>query len=379
MFLTTATGRCSIAPAEARTTAGGRRSARGSSGNELETVGDISALPALALDLAGRAVRPVETATCPCFLAVLRERDEAVGRRDRVGEVAEAEQIEAPTQGRRLTASPAVVEEREGARGVEVVVEHTGKRVAIDLPRLGIETDEVVAEGLGLCACLRHHLVAEVDRLAPGRVHEEEQDRLAPPFLDGLAKGDDVAERLRHLLAGQLEEPVVHPHARELAASAARLRELVLVVREDQVDPAAVDLEDRTEKLLGHRRALDVPARTARPPRRLPDGVLALLVRLPERKVARVLLQLLAFRFLRRVVQSLVVALAAREPAVLGKCGDPEVDVPTGRVGEPAVDEPADQVDDLGDGLGRLRLVVGPAGPEQVSGGDKPARSLRIR
>ena len=44
------------------------------------------------------------------------------------------------------------------------------------------------------------------------------------------------------------------------------------------------------EQLLRHRRALDVPARAAAPPRRVPRGVLALLMRLPEREVERVLL-----------------------------------------------------------------------------------------
>ena len=218
--------------------------------------------------------------------------------------------------------SPPVVEERESFGRVEIVVEHAGERVALDFARLVLETHKVIAECLGLGARLRHHLVAEVDRLTPGPVHEEQQDGFTSPLLDRVAEGDDVAERLRHLLAGQLEQPVVHPHARELAACAPRLGELVLVVREDQVDPAAVDLEDRTEKLLGHRRAFDVPARAPWPPRRLPDGVLALLVRFPERKVARVLLQLNAFGFLRRVVQSLVITLAAGEAAVLGKRGD---------------------------------------------------------
>src|ERR1700751_4577116 len=71
----------------------------------------------------------------------------------------------------------------------------------------------------------------------------------------------------------------------------ARLRDLVLVVRELKVEPAAVDLEARPEVLLRHRRALDVPARPAPPPRRVPPRVLARLVRLPEREIARILLQ----------------------------------------------------------------------------------------
>src|SRR4029077_8183136 len=132
-------------------------------------------------------------------------------------------------------------------------------------------------------------------------------------------------------------------------------------------------LEDRPEELLRHGRALDVPARPTRPPGRLPDGVLALLVRLPEREVAGILLQLVALGFLGRVVQGLVVPLAAGEPPVVWERSDPKVDVAARGVGEPTVDEPVDQPDDLRNRLGRLRLVVGPAEAEQISVLDVPA------
>src|SRR6476619_5774034 len=120
---------------------------------------------------------------------------------------------------------------------------------------------------------------------------EIDEQGLAPMLLQRIAQRDDVADRLRHLLAGELQDPVVHPELRELVAERARLRDLVLVVRENEVEPAAVDLEDRPKVRLGHRGALDVPARPAATPGRFPPGVLALLVRLPEREVARILLQ----------------------------------------------------------------------------------------
>ena len=58
----------------------------------------------------------------------------------------------------------------------------------------------------------------------------------------------------------------VHPEARErLAGRALALRDLVLVVREDQIDAAGVDVDRRlAEQPQRHRRALDVPARAAR-------------------------------------------------------------------------------------------------------------------
>ena len=58
----------------------------------------------------------------------------------------------------------------------------------------------------------------------------------------------------------------MHPDAGHLvdAESAAALRDLVFVVREDQVDAAAVDVDGRlAEQAQRHRRALDVPARTS--------------------------------------------------------------------------------------------------------------------
>ena len=65
----------------------------------------------------------------------------------------------------------------------------------------------------------------------------------------------------------------MHPVAGEAVARGRRLRELVLVMREAQVEPAAVDVELGAEVAPTHRGALDVPARTARTPRRLPGGV----------------------------------------------------------------------------------------------------------
>ena len=51
------------------------------------------------------------------------------------------------------------------------------------------------------------------------------------------------------------------------AERALRLRDLVLVVREDQVGAAAVDVERLAEVAVRHRRALDVPARDGPVPR----------------------------------------------------------------------------------------------------------------
>src|SRR5207248_1515951 len=147
------------------------------------------------------------------------------------------------------------------------------------------------------------------------------------------------------------------PDLRERVAEGARLRDLVLVMREHQVEAAAVDLERRPEDLLGHRRALDVPARPAASPRRVPPRVLRLrLVRLPEREVALVLLERARLLTLLDLV-----GLLAGETAVLRERRDAEVDVAARLVRVPRVDELLDEADDLGHRLGRLRQVVGHA------------------
>src|SRR5262249_37074156 len=149
---------------------------------------------------------------------------------------------------------------------------------------------EHLAEALAARLRLTQCVLGVVDRLRPEPTQKEEQDRLLPPLVQRLADRPHVPERLRHLLADELEHAVVRPCLGELVPERARLRDLVLVVREDEVDAAAVDLEHRAEQLLGHHRALDVPSGPPPPPRRFPPGVLALLVPLPERKVARILL-----------------------------------------------------------------------------------------
>src|SRR5690606_37483064 len=114
-----------------------------------------------------------------------------------------------------------------------------------------------------------------------------EFDRADPP--DDLGDQQRVAQRLAHLLAAGGEHAVVQPVAGEAVAGRVGLGGLVLVVREDQVDAAAVDVERGAEVLGGHRRALQVPAGASGPPRGGPGG-LAGAGALPQREVAGVAL-----------------------------------------------------------------------------------------
>ena len=99
-----------------------------------------------------------------------------------------------------------------------------------------------------------------------------------------------------------------------------------------------------------------MPARTPTPPRRVPaDGTVALLPRLPERKVAHVLLVVLVRRAAR--TRSLVVEVDVRELAVAGELRDGEVDAAVvALVRDPLLDKLLDERDHLGDVVGGGRI-----------------------
>src|SRR5204863_6101407 len=111
-------------------------------------------------------------------------------------------------------------------------------------------------------------LMREIERLAVMRRQQQETDRLARILVKQLVHGEEVAERLAHLLAGDVEEAVVHPVLRHEGTTERRaaLRNLVLVVREDQVEAAGMDVERLAQQLAAHRRAFDVPARRSATP-----------------------------------------------------------------------------------------------------------------
>src|SRR6266851_8588461 len=69
---------------------------------------------------------------------------------------------------------------------------------------------------------------------------------------------------------------------------ASRLRDFVLVVRKDQVDAAAMNIEDLAEIGGAHGRALDVPARTSPAPWAFPSGLIAGRL-LPQHEIERTL------------------------------------------------------------------------------------------
>ena len=168
----------------------------------------------------------------------------------------------------------------------------------------------------------------------------------------------------------------MQPVPGEAVAGGPGLRDLVLVVREDQVHPAAVDVEGGAEVLGGHGRAFQVPAGPPGSPRRLPVR-LAGLGRLPQREVARVTLG----RVVGVLGRAHLVQPLAGQRAV-GRVGaHVEVHVAAGGVGVIALDQPAHQHDHLRDVPGGPRLdvrraaadrVVGPGERALVTLGDDP-------
>ena len=123
------------------------------------------------------------------------------------------------------------------------------------------------------------------------RFQHVQAQHLARPIRQQVADGDEVAERLRHLGVFELHEFIVQPVIRHRARAmhATRLREFVLVVRKDQVDAAAVNVEDIAEIGGAHRRALDVPARASPAPWAFPARLIAGRL-LPQHEIERALL-----------------------------------------------------------------------------------------
>ena len=79
-----------------------------------------------------------------------------------------------------------------------------------------------------------------------------------------VAKGVEVALRLRHFAAFDEEEADVHPVAGEgLAGGGLGLGDLILVMRKHEVFAAGVEVEAVAEELGGHGGALDMPAGAA--------------------------------------------------------------------------------------------------------------------
>ena len=144
-----------------------------------------------------------------------------------------------------------------------------------------------------------------------------------------------------------------------------RLGAFVFVVWEHEIVAATVEIKTVTEERERHRRALDVPARPARAPRRIPIGF-AGLRRFPKREVHWALLAFIHLNA-RAGAFDQVFQTPARELAVALVRTDGEVHAFTLDHVRPArLDEFTDQVDHRVDELSGPRHVVGTAHVEPI-------------
>ena len=195
---------------------------------------------------------------------------------------------------------------------------------------------------------------------------EVEPEDVGARVPEHVADEHEVAERLAHLLALVTHHGDVHPEPDERPDTGRDLglRDLALVMGEDEVGPAAVDVERVAKILGGHRAALDVPAGSTGAPRRVPTGF-AGRGGLPQHEVERVALVRIV-----RLVAALVgdsEHVVARNPAQLaelGILGDLEVDVAVSLVGDAPFDKARDEADDALDVLCRRHIVIGVEGVE---------------
>src|SRR6185312_12808709 len=137
-----------------------------------------------------------------------------------------------------------------------------------------------------------------------------------------------VAESLGHLGAVGEKEGTVAPEARKgRAGRRLGLRDLVLVMREDQIDSAGMNVERLAEQVDRHRRALQVPARAAAAPGRIPRRTRCFILRLgclPEGEVLRVFLGIVVLRHACACLH--VARVEARQAPVRRKTADRKVD-----------------------------------------------------
>ncbi len=109
-------------------------------------------------------------------------------------------------------------------------------------------------------------LEAEIERAAIMRLQHEQAKRCRRMFLEHFFKREEIAERLRHLLAVHQQHARMHPRVRKALVPCARcLRAFVFVVRERKVAAAAMNVDGHTQVAMHHGSAFGMPARRPSP------------------------------------------------------------------------------------------------------------------
>ena len=167
----------------------------------------------------------------------------------------------------------------------------------------------------------------------------------------------DIAHRLGHLGAAEIEHAVVQPPACERCAAvrALALRHFVFVMRELQVNAAGMDVDGGPQMRRRHRRAFDMPTRAATAPRRVPAGQIV-AGGFPQHEITGV-------AFVGSHVDASagqhVVGIAARELAVASETTHCKQHVMFGGVGVAIGNQAFDHRNDLADMPCGFRLDIG--------------------
>jgi hypothetical protein len=242
-----------------------------------------------------------------------------------------------------------------GARG-QLFIEARGEL-------LGLEAQPEVAQPLDGHGGGFQAVEGEIERLAIGDRGQQVADGLGGVAArHHVPQGVEVAQRLGHLLPFHQQEFRVQPETGErLAGERFRLRDLVLMVRKDEVHAARVQVERIAQVLDGHHGALDVPAGAAGADLGVPEG-LALLGGLPQGEIARVVFFVLVGIHARAADDAAEIGVG--QLAVLREAGDTEVDRPVAGIGMAAFPELADGLHHLVDVFGGAHQFFGALQPQ---------------
>ena len=142
-----------------------------------------------------------------------------------------------------------------------------------------LRLQQLVHEGPGLFKTskarlsLFEALIAEIQRAAVMCLQDEEADHLTRILLEDILDREEVILGLGHLLIVDRNETIVQPvlgKAVIVTDAGLRLSNLILMMREDQITSATVEIKFLTKILERHGRALDMPARTSFAPGAVP-------------------------------------------------------------------------------------------------------------
>ena len=175
----------------------------------------------------------------------------------------------------------------------------------------------------------------------------------APAEITGfkqLVDGKEIAQALAHFLAFNLKKAIMHPHIGHgvRAMGATGLSDLILMVREDQVQPAAMDIEGFAQIALGHGRAFDMPARTPPTPWTVPARLLGAR-KLPQYEIGGIALMRIDGN---ARPGEIVGEVAAGKLAVVGHGFDGEQHFSARLIGMAIVEQPLDHHLHFGDIVG---------------------------